>query len=55
MTLIADTTVGDYKNEYVWFLSFDESGNKIVSITEFMDSAAAKDILSRRAGAEAQQ
>jgi hypothetical protein len=39
--------VGPYKNEYVWFLRFDESGEKITEIVEFLDSKAAAEILSR--------
>jgi ketosteroid isomerase-like protein len=46
-SLDSTTTVGPYKNEYVWFLRFDESGEKITEIVEFLDSKAAADILSR--------
>ena len=43
----ATTPVGPYSNEYVWFLVFDETGQKIVSITEFFDSKAAADLLAK--------
>jgi ketosteroid isomerase-like protein len=39
--------VGPYKNEYVWFLRFDEEGKKITEIVEFLDSKAAAEILSK--------
>lgn len=41
----ADTPVGPCKNEYVWFLDFDEDGKKIVKIVEFLDASAAKVLL----------
>lgn len=43
----ASTYVGPFLNEYVWFLKFDEAGEKIVDIIEFMDSSAVKDIFAR--------
>lgn len=46
-SLEATSPVGRYTNEYVWFLSFDESGEKITNITEFMDTKAAGDLLSK--------
>lgn len=46
-SLSATTPVGPYSNEYVWFLKFDESGEKIVSIVEFFDSKAAAEVLAR--------
>ena len=49
--LESTTTVGPYKNEYVWFLRFDESGEKITEIVEFLDSKAAAEILSKRKAA----
>ena len=52
--LDATTTVGPYKNEYVWFLRFDESGQKITEIVEFLDSKAAAEILARRVAAQKQ-
>lgn len=43
----AATPVGPYKNEYVWFLTFDDSGRKVVNVTEFVDALAAKELLGR--------
>lgn len=41
------TPVGPYKNEYVWFLTFDEAGEKIVKVVEFVDSLAAMEWLGK--------
>ncbi|KAK4955688.1 hypothetical protein LTR10_006627 [Elasticomyces elasticus] len=46
-SLTADTPVGSYANDYVWFFTFDEDGGKIVSITEFMDSKAGAEMLRK--------
>ena len=43
----ATTAVGPFKNEYVFFFDFDESGEKITKITEFVDSVASMDIQRR--------
>ena len=43
----ASTPVGPFSNEYVWFLTFDEAGKKVVDITEFFDTKAATDIISK--------
>ncbi|KAF2773602.1 hypothetical protein EJ03DRAFT_102049 [Teratosphaeria nubilosa] len=34
----ADTQAGEYVNEYMWTLDFDESGEKVVRSTEFVDA-----------------
>lgn len=44
-SLKAKTPVGPYANEYVWFLTFDETGTKIVKIVEMLDGIAAKSLL----------
>ena len=46
-SITATTPVGPYRNEYIWFFTFDESGQKVVSITEFFDSKAAGEMLSK--------
>ena len=46
-TLCANTPVGPYNNEYVWIFTFSESGEEIVSITEFMDTKAVEDFRIR--------
>lgn len=49
------TTVGPFANEYVWFFSFDDAGEKIKEMSEFMNTAAVKDILQRRAQKNAEK
>ncbi len=39
----ADTVVGEYNNEYVWFMDFDEEGEKIVAWKEFVDVGVNRD------------
>ena len=39
LTSDASTPVGSYQNEYAFFLWFDESGEKITKVHEFVDSA----------------
>ncbi|KAH9845793.1 Cytochrome-P450 [Teratosphaeria destructans] len=34
----ADTEAGEYVNEYMWTLDFDESGERVVRSTEFVDA-----------------
>lgn len=43
----AQSPVGSYENDYVWFLNFDEEGKKIVKIVEFVDGLAAKELLGK--------
>ena len=39
----ADTLAGEYVNEYMWTLDFDESGSKITKVVEFVDSTASRE------------
>jgi len=39
----ADTAAGEYLNEYVWILRFDESGKKIISQKEYVDTLMQKE------------
>jgi ketosteroid isomerase-like protein len=39
----ADTLAGEYVNEYMWTLSFNASGTKIINATEFVDTVMNKD------------
>ena len=39
----ADTAAGEYLNEYVWILHFDETGEKILSQKEYVDTAMQKE------------
>ncbi|KAL8715724.1 MAG: hypothetical protein Q9220_000391 [cf. Caloplaca sp. 1 TL-2023] len=43
----ADTAAGEYVNEYVWLLDFDESGTKIVRTKEYSDSLMARDFFPK--------
>ncbi|PSK42196.1 hypothetical protein B9Z65_4110 [Elsinoe australis] len=46
-SMVASTPVGEFRNEYVWFFTFDESGEHVTDIVEFLDSVATRDIRSR--------
>lgn len=46
-TMEAEAVTGPYSNEYVFLLSFDESGEKLVKVVEMLDSAAAKEVRER--------
>ncbi|MCJ1288687.1 hypothetical protein MMC34_000216 [Xylographa carneopallida] len=39
----ADTAAGQYLNEYVWILQFDESGKQIISQKEYVDTLMQKE------------
>jgi ketosteroid isomerase-like protein len=39
----ADTAAGEYVNEYMWVLDFDEKGEKIVGVKEFVDTVMQRD------------
>ncbi|KAL9050132.1 MAG: hypothetical protein Q9206_005207 [Seirophora lacunosa] len=43
----ADTEAGEYVNEYVWLLDFDEGGRKIVRTKEYSDSVMARDFFPK--------
>lgn len=43
LTARGDTSAGEYFNEYVWLLDFDETGTKIVSSKEYSDSMMNRD------------
>lgn len=38
-----DTPVGEYNNEYVWKLAFDETGEKVSEWTEYVDVGMTRD------------
>lgn len=38
-----DTPVGEYKNEYVWKMAFEEGGEKVCEWVEFVDVGMARD------------
>jgi ketosteroid isomerase-like protein len=39
----ADTAAGEYVNEYMWVLEFDESGEKVVEVKEFVDTVMQRE------------
>ena len=43
----ATAKFGPFNNEYVWWLTFNETGEKIVKIEEFIDRKAAADLLAK--------
>ncbi|KAL8945616.1 MAG: hypothetical protein Q9222_007865 [Ikaeria aurantiellina] len=43
----ADTAAGEYVNEYVWLLDFDESGKKIIQTKEYSDSLMMRDFFPK--------
>jgi len=43
----ADTLAGEYVNEYVWNMEFDEEGKKIVRFKEFVDTVMARDFFPK--------
>jgi hypothetical protein len=45
-----DTPVGEYRNEYVWKMEFDESGEKVEKWTEFVDVGMARDFYPKLVG-----
>ncbi|KAF2476719.1 uncharacterized protein BDR25DRAFT_278026 [Lindgomyces ingoldianus] len=47
VTALGQTPVGEYNNEYVWKMKFDEAGEKIVEWSEFVDVGMVKDFYPR--------
>lgn len=45
--LDANTPVGPYHMEYIWFLTFEEGGRKIVKVDEYLDTKALEDLQTR--------
>jgi ketosteroid isomerase-like protein len=46
----ADTLAGEYVNEYMWTLDFDETGEKIVCMREFVDTIVNREFWPKVAG-----
>lgn len=42
-----DTVAGEYVNEYMWLLDFDESGEKITCSKEYSDTVLARDFFPK--------
>lgn len=55
LTARADTVVGEYVNEYVWFLTFDEAETQIVESKEFVDTVMNRDFFPKLAKAMREQ
>ncbi|KAI4150766.1 MAG: hypothetical protein LQ340_003899 [Diploschistes diacapsis] len=51
LTARGDTDAGEYVNEYVWFLDFDESGDTILGHKEFVDAIMNRDFWPKLAKA----
>ena len=47
LTARADTAAGEYRNEYIWILTFDESGNKVVDSKEYVDAIVNKEFFPK--------
>ena len=47
LTARADTAAGEYRNEYIWILKFDESGTKLVDIKEYVDAIVNKEFFPK--------
>lgn len=47
LTARGDTMAGEYVNEYMWLLDFDESGEKITCSKEYSDTILARDFFPK--------
>ena len=43
----ADTAAGEYVNEYMWVLAFEEGGQRVVEVKEFVDTVMQRDFWPR--------
>lgn len=43
----ADTAAGEYVNEYIWLMEFDEGGEKITSMKEYVDTVMQRDFFPK--------
>ncbi|KAJ4344608.1 uncharacterized protein N0V89_012352, partial [Didymosphaeria variabile] len=44
-----DTPVGEYRNEYVWKMGFEEGGQRVSEWVEYVDAGMAKDFAQKLA------
>jgi hypothetical protein len=51
VSALGQTVVGEYNNEYVWRIGFDESGEKISEWTEYVDAGTFRDFYPKLAAA----
>lgn len=61
ISAFGETSVGEYRNQYVWRMRFTKDGSKIDEWSEFVDVGVARDFypllkgeIGRRAGAGAE-
>lgn len=47
VSALGDTVVGEYRNEYVWRMKFDEAGEKIAEWQEFVDAGMLRDFFPK--------
>jgi len=45
-----DTPIGEYRNEYVWKMEFDQEGEKVDRWTEFVDVGMVRDFYPKLVG-----
>jgi hypothetical protein len=45
-----DTPIGEYRNEYVWKMEFEEKGEKVGKWTEFVDVGMVRDFYPKLVG-----
>ncbi|MCJ1411287.1 hypothetical protein MMC19_005375 [Ptychographa xylographoides] len=43
----ANSTAGEYLNEYMWIMEFDKTGEKLISMKEFVDTAMQKEFFPK--------
>jgi len=55
LTARADTLAGEYINEYMWTLDFDETETKITKVNEFVDTVVNRDFWPKLQKAMAEQ
>lgn len=51
VSALGQTSVGEYRNEYVWSMGFDGSGERISEWTEFVDVGMLRDFYPKLAEA----
>jgi hypothetical protein len=50
VTATGDTTVGEYRNEYVWRMAFEEGGDRVCEWSEFVDVGVSRDFMPKLKG-----
>jgi hypothetical protein len=47
VTATGDTAVGEYKNEYVWKMAFEQGGERVCEWEEFVDVGVSRDFMPK--------